>query len=427
MLKSVPAGSSSTEFLRHGLIVFASSVIVNGLNYVFHILNSRQLGVVHYGELSTLISVLMIALIPAGIGSLAVTKFAAEFHALDDGPKLRTLSMRVLWWSLIASSAIVLAGAVAGGGVASFLALPEVTAVYLTAALIACNTAVLVMRGILQGAQNFRAFAISNSLEAILKAVFGVGLVYAGYGITGALAGMVAGCLIATAYTVVAVVRQLDPSSAPLHIDFRRLLQTMLGTLVAASAFPILAFADIIAVKHYLDAEQSGLYGAMTLWGKIIWFAVSFIPTIVLPKASARASKGQSVTSVLAQAGIAGGVLSLVGVTICAVAPAFVIRAVAGPAFISVAPLLLPYAIGISLLGLANVAVTFKIGIHRFDYVVPLCIAVIAELIGFVMFHRSAADIVHVVVFVDIVTFAISLWRIATPRLRFADGVQSAA
>ena len=46
------------DFARHGLLVFASSMLVNIFNFVFHFTISRRLGVAEYGDLYALFSTL---------------------------------------------------------------------------------------------------------------------------------------------------------------------------------------------------------------------------------------------------------------------------------------------------------------------------------------------------------------------------------
>ena len=52
------------DFVRHGLLVFASSMLVNFFNYGFHFVVSRKLGVVDYGDLFALFAALGLMTVP---------------------------------------------------------------------------------------------------------------------------------------------------------------------------------------------------------------------------------------------------------------------------------------------------------------------------------------------------------------------------
>src|SRR5580700_9510597 len=85
-----------SDFVRHGLIVFASSTLVNLFNYIFHFFMSRRLGVVDYGALASIFAGLVIVSVPAAILTMVVVRYAAEFKALSDFARLRRLGDRVL-------------------------------------------------------------------------------------------------------------------------------------------------------------------------------------------------------------------------------------------------------------------------------------------------------------------------------------------
>ena len=89
-----------SEFVRHGALVFASTIVVNGLNYVYHFVMSRRLGVVDYGALASILAGLVIASVPATILTMVVVKYAAEFKAVGDRKRLRALGDRVVLWTV---------------------------------------------------------------------------------------------------------------------------------------------------------------------------------------------------------------------------------------------------------------------------------------------------------------------------------------
>jgi len=82
--------------MRDGAIVFASMTFINVLNYGIHFILSRGLGVDNYAAFGSMISALAIVGIPAAFMTLVVVKYVAEFHALEEGARIRILSQRML-------------------------------------------------------------------------------------------------------------------------------------------------------------------------------------------------------------------------------------------------------------------------------------------------------------------------------------------
>ena len=178
-----------SRFLRDGSIVFLSTMTVNILNYVYHMLCSRILGVDAYGNLATLVATYMIAGAIVLVINLTTAKFTAEFFALQDGERLSgfiTTMMRVCY--ALALFVILLCGA-ASLPMSQYL---HVDCFAFNVAVLSISAALLApaLRGVLQGVQDYRRLAISLNIESFGRLVGGVGLAWAGFGVRGAMAGL---------------------------------------------------------------------------------------------------------------------------------------------------------------------------------------------------------------------------------------------
>ncbi|MDE2571079.1 MAG: oligosaccharide flippase family protein, partial [bacterium] len=216
------------DFVRHGALVFAGSMIGNAGGYFYHFALSRQLGPVQYGELLSLISLMMIAGVPASVLTTVVARYAAEFHALGDRGHLRGLVEWIARIGVVGGLLLLAAGSGLMGIVARYLHLDTSTPVFL--ALIAGAFALIgpVMRSVLQGCQRFPGFAGSMAVEGISKAVFGVIAVAIGLGVSGAIGGFAAGSLAGFVVTLALVRSELGERVA-FNVDLRRLTETTLG------------------------------------------------------------------------------------------------------------------------------------------------------------------------------------------------------
>jgi O-antigen/teichoic acid export membrane protein len=386
-----------SEFLRHSAVVFGATLAGNLLNYLFNVAVSRRLGVENYAVLSALGGLLVVLSLPSIVVNLIVVKYAAEFHAVDDEQRLARLSRIVLQWSAILAAVLFAACFALRGVVANFLHITDDYAVIFTLTLLALSLIMPSVRGVLQGRQDFRLFANSVILELALKVIFGVALVYAGFGVRGAMFGWSVAVGIALCYTIWAVRRGLSRSiEARLSIDASRLFKTLSGIAAATAALTLLSFLDVVLVKHYFDARQAGLYAAVNLTGKVVLFIVSFLPMTLLPKAIAKAKRGESATELLLQA--AAGTLLLSGavLTLFALMPATVIGVLAGRAFVDAAPYVFRYDIAMTLLAGITLVVNYKIALHRFDFVYLLFAILAAEVAAIAVLHRNIGDVVNI-------------------------------
>jgi O-antigen/teichoic acid export membrane protein len=418
----------SNDFARHGALVFGATTLINALGYAFHFAISRKIGVEQYGVLAALNAGYMIGMVISTIAGTIVVKYAAEFRALGDTAHLAALSRRLSRYGSIAAVLFIALGIASAQAIAAYLKIANVRAVMLCLVIMGISIVTPTIRSVFTGIEDFRTMSISAVMESTFKAVLGIGLVYAGYGVVGAFGGWAIGSAITLAFTMtVLLTRFRRAPEAPLHVDARRLVQTMTGVTAATVLLTAITYADVIIVKHYADATTAGLYGALSLSGKILLFFVGFVPMVLLPKASRRALAGDSPAGILAMA--MGLVLAFSGVGLIGffLFPRFVITALAGASFAPAAPYVFSYGVATVLLAALTTVATYKIGIHRYDFVWPLAACTILELAGIAFYHASLSQIIGVLITGNTIALIASVYRINAPLPAVAPAQRSGA
>jgi len=404
-----------SEFVRHGSIVFASSTVVNLFNYVFHFFMSRRLGVVDYGGLASVLAGLVLVSVPSAVLTMVVVRYAAEFKAVSDLPRLRRLGDRVFALTSIVGVLAFGACALLREPIARYLNIPDARVVAIAGIVLAVAVILPGVRGVIQGAQDFKRLAVSTALEACCKLIFGIGFVVAGFGLIGAILGYAAGALVSLAYTLVVVRGYAPASMIRLRVDITRLYTTTRGVALSTFALTSMSFSDLLLVKHFFSPEQAGLYGAISLVGKVLLFVVGFVPTIVLPKATARATHGQPALPILVQALGATVLLSAVGLTVIGVAPSLVIRMMAGSAYLGATPYVLEYSIAMALLAATSLVATYKVGLGRFDFVPGVVTVALGEVIAIQFLHARLEQVIGILVIGNGVALVAALAGVRRP------------
>ena len=387
----------------HGAITFGATTLVNVLNYLFHVLGSRWLGPVGYGEVAALLNVLALASIPAAILQLIVAKLVAELRvAAAEHPvgeferRVRTVYDRIVRRIAWASLAILCAGWLLVGPLAQFLAVRAGLAVALTIVVVASNLVLTSIRGILQGSERFGVFSASLAIEAVGKGLLGLALIALGFGVPGALGGYAIGSAASMLFTSIAIARMFPEEASQLHVDLRRLWQSSQGIAATQACLTVLGFSDIVVVKHFFAPAEAGIYSAIALSGKVLLFLVAFVPLLVLPRAAARRADEQSSHEILL---VAGGFLVLAAGTVLAafaLFPTAVVRAMAGSAFLGAAPYIAPYGLAMTLLAATQILTTYNVGRHRFRFVLPFAAVTLAELAALIFAPHHIEAIVRV-------------------------------
>jgi O-antigen/teichoic acid export membrane protein len=412
--------------IAQSALAFTATMLPSVFFFVYHFALSRQLGVERYGSLSSLISLLTIAVAPAGIAAIVTMKYTAEFKAVEDWPKLQAFGYRALQAGGAAALAALVVTLVASPAVAWYLRVPDVVAVELTGLALAFNLVLPLARAVLQGVQDYGRFAISTTLDAVGRAVFGIALVHAGFGLRGAVGGIAIASALSLIYTIFAALGPLRGSRERVKLDLRRLVQSSAGVALATLFMTLIGFVDLPMVKHFFSPQDAGLYGAASLAGKVVLYALGFVPILVIPKAASRVVRGQPTPIVWISALAVTFAVSVPALLILAFAPVLVLQILTGSAFVAAAPLLLMYGSAMALMAGSNALVAYNIAVHRFHFLVPVGIAAAGEVGGIQLFHQSLTQVLFVLIAANAVgcvgTLMLSVSPRAIPRAAVASG-----
>jgi len=407
-----------SDFLRHGAIVFASTAIVNVLTYVYNMTMSRRLGVDGYGTLASLVALYNLTVVPAVVVVVTTAKFAAEYNAAGDPERLGALARTALAFAG-GITLLLAAGAALGGRAATtYLHIEGIAGLVLVVAGAGGALFLAAVRGILQGVQDYTGLAFSMTLEVTGRLAGGFALAFAGYGVAGAMTGFVLGNALSLVYTQRRAAARCASTRTLARLDYRRIAYASAGVAGSSLATTGFGYADVVLVKHYFDVHTAGLYGVLSVAGKAIGFAVAFIPTILLPKAVDRVHRGRSPRRVLLQAAGATAVLTAAALLVYFFAPAFVLRVLGGPSYAAIAPELFAYGCAASLLAFTFLIATYRIGLHRFGFVLGLLMVLAGEIGAIAYAHRTVAEVVHTLLVGHFVALCTMLYKIdETPAL----------
>lgn len=377
---------------RGSAIVFLGSMASNVLAYAYHLVVGRMLGPVRYGELASLVSFSYILNVPAIVLQTVLTRYIAGYKANNEVGRAKDLAIAVTKWLLIISMVGTMVLLPFLSGISEFLRLGNGTPVlymYFTSALLMFGT---VETSLLQGFQLF--------LPA---------MVYANIGATLRLAGGALGALFGVTETVIAGVAtnifgyflyfiplrfvlksKSKPSNIPVKEGVRFAVPTMLSILGITSLYS----TDIMLAKHFLPEFDAGLYAALSVMGKIIFFASSSVVYVLFPVIAERSKRGAA-SNRLVYAALAA-VLAVSGsITIGYVFfPNIALNLLFGPSYAPAAASLGIFGAFITLFSLANVLVTTLLGRGNTSVWWFVVAAALSQIGAISLFHENVATIV---------------------------------
>lgn len=284
---------SNPDVLRS--IVFSGFFVLNAIalagtaasmafGYLFHLVMTRMLSPAEYGELSVLISVIMVLGVPGGTLQVVLTR---EFAKLDASGKRGQLKLVVKHFikrilskiSLISIAAIVLLQ------LASFFIQHEYLFYFQIIALLAPLGYVLfVVNAFLQGREKILELSILNAANPFLKTFFAALLVFAGFGFMGAfIAFQLPFVLLALPFLAYFLFKMKTPKLKLPHISFGKSFALILITSVLLMLY---VYLDLFFVRGFLSAEEAGYYNVAGITSRILYFIAGGLALVLLPKSS---------------------------------------------------------------------------------------------------------------------------------------------
>ena len=187
-----------------------------------------------------------------------------------------------------------------------------------------------VKRGGLQGTCRFRGLSLNMAAEAVIKFVGALVLIKLGFGVLGAVAAISGSVIVAYL---------LPDGASELRGPVQAVAPAPLGEAVQAIVFfvgqVIISNIDILMVKHFFPPDLAGLYAAVALVGRLLYFGAWSVVSAMFPVSagSAESREEDRPRSLLALPLIMVTAMSAVFVLFLAAFPDLVFRTIFGPHF----------------------------------------------------------------------------------------------
>lgn len=353
------------------------------LDLVFYVLAGRLLGPVRFGAFGVVMAVYYVL-----VGPLSRTlETSARKIAAEGKDAVAALGVPALRTGLAVWAVFLLAVPVIGGlsGVPS-VALLVFSPVFPLAYLLAVGS------GALQGLERFRAYAAYEVVSSVAK-LSALGLVLAGLGLTGAVAAPVIDAGIGL--LVVGVALYPFTWSSATAAGRSLLGRSGLFILAVYAAFSI----DVVLVKLFLGAEMTGLYNAVAVIGKGVFFgAVAINRTVFARFADGRADRGvlhACLGLLLVGGAVAFAGLSVVGAPFIAVA--------FGADFVGAASFAPLYMVFITAVSAVAVVGNYYLSVGR--SLRRIVLLPVLETVGILLVHGSVGQVLYAGTAAAVATF----------------------
>lgn len=296
-------GLLSAPMSRVGLMLTVANVIGGVLGYVYQVIMGRVLGPADFALFSAASALIMFIVSPLYAMFMIISRRVTilrvhlHFHALR----------RFYWRSgvavLVAGVALIPVIFVFSADVQGLLKSPSITVVWILAAIVIFSALFLINNAFFQGEQRFALLGGAGVALAILKIPLGLLGVELGYGVEGALLGL----MLAAAITWLIGValhqgRYVGHSIAPQTTLKGITLTDVWPVLLANVLFAAMTQLDMVLVNWFFAAEDAGQYAAVSVLGKAVLYLSGGIVLSLFPMVAEKHTQNTSTTYMLRQA-----------------------------------------------------------------------------------------------------------------------------
>jgi O-antigen/teichoic acid export membrane protein len=269
--------------------LLAATAVVNLSMVFYHSLLSRRLGT-EYAQLVALMAVSnVLGNITLGLSTSLVKAFSADAELKGPGAVLGRLRSLVLPGGLTLLGA-TLALLLASPAVAAYLKLPSALLAAMVMLMFANGVLLLVLRAALQGLHHFGWLGLSLMGEGLARV--GGALAFSARGAAGGLGAMVlgqAGGIVGAVGGLMGLGQALPPLKRADGVHgWRKAMHEAGSDTLVLTLFAVMAFLDVVVLKHYYDDGRASLYSRAAMVAKSFLYLAGALNLVVLPTPPAR-------------------------------------------------------------------------------------------------------------------------------------------
>ncbi len=378
---------------RHSLLMIAVGLAAGLSGYLYQLSMGILLTPADYGTLLSLTSLLLVVSVFGDTITLTVARQTSRLKSQGRMGAVNHVRRRFLKWTAVVGLVAFGIAAALSPLVARFLNSDDNVHPILLFSSLAFVLPLSSDWGVMQGLQAFVPLAVARVLWALARPALAVLLVYLGLGLSGGLAAIPLSYAVASLITALAL-RKLS------HAGQEKTGTEGTGsyagyTVVALLSITMLANIDVVAAKHYLSADEAGSYSAISVLGRICFYAPMGIALALFPKA-AGSLESQGSHRALFQKGALLAVLIIVPLCLAYAAfPGTIVHYLFSDKYSAVAPNVFMYGLGMSFLALAYLTMTYFLSIGRTGVAYALVVAIALQIGLIAMFHASIEDVVR--------------------------------
>lgn len=322
--ETLKSHGSEGKVFTGSVVMLSGSVLVSLANFGYNIGVAHLLGPGDFSHAAAAVTLLMLASCINLAYQLVTAKLIAKTVIPAERAAVYQFLMRRAWLVGFALSAAIVG---ASRWIASYLRMPSPTLIVLLGIGMLFYIPLGVRRGGMQGSCKFLRLSLNLTAEAFVKLITAMILVLGGAGIMGAVGAI--SVSVFAAFLLPTGDDELRQTAADYTPgSFLESIQAIIFFIGQV----IINNVDILMVKHYFAPDDAGIYAAVALVGRLLYFATWSVTSAMFPISAGSSAESDSRRVLVVPLLFVAG-LSSVFVGFLATFPGLVMRTLFGSDF----------------------------------------------------------------------------------------------
>lgn len=380
--------------------MFVGGLATSVFSFLLNLFLARRLTYSDYGTYVSLLSIFTVMTIPAASLTATIVRFAAGYFAKNEVDKASHLYKRMLFiWFVLGASLATLIYLI-NPLILNFLHINNPELLLIVAAAVGISYFGIVNTAYLQSMTKFLYLSFSLFTGSVFRILVGVALVSGGLGILGGVSAILATPIIVLIIGFIPLVFLLKKNQQKTRVDSREIILYSIPAVVGLLSLSMFITSDTLLVKHFFNPESAGLYGGLSVVGKVIFYFTAMIPSVMFPLVVRKHTNGEEYKSTFLLALLLVGFPSILVTAIYFLTPNLILRLfLGGGNYLEMSRFLGIYGIFMTIFSLLSLTVNFFLSIKKtaISYLVSLFAVFQIVLIYFL--HGSFYQIIYSSIF----------------------------
>lgn len=400
------------ELVRGSFYIMITNTIGGILGLLFNLFLLRVISIEEYGIYTTLASFSSLAAVFSQAVTTVIMQYAAPLLAKHDIKKAAYLYFISTKIMLLFCILIILILISFSGMLGNFLHISNSFYFLLVALSISLSYFGVVNSAFLQGLLKFGFLAWSGFIGSISRVIFGVIVVLLGFHVVGAFGSLIVVGLLPLCLGFFPLRFLLF--SGKEHIALSKKDIIYYAFCVAVVNFSLTSFtsSDILLVKHFFSPTNAGLYSAMSVAGKAIFYFTAPISTVLFPLILKKYHKGEDFLKTFYAALLLVFFPSMAITLFYFLFPHITLLLLLGGKY-SLTPYIGFYGLYISIFSMLNVSVSFLLSLKKISIIFPMTTGALLQVICISIFHNNFFQVITVsLIIISILLVGILLYYV---------------